>query len=67
MRPGRPPGRARRLTLQLHEVRALLRLAGPIIVSQLGGVAMNVTDTIMVAPLGAESLAAAGLGSGVHI
>jgi len=67
--PGRAatPGRARRLRLQLHEVRALLRLAGPIIVSQLGGVAMNTTDVIMVAPLGAKSLAAAGLGSGVHM
>lgn len=54
------------MRLQLHEVRALLRLAGPIIVGQLGGVAMNTTDVIMVAPLGAESLAAAGLGSGLH-
>jgi MATE family multidrug resistance protein len=62
-----PPGRARRLRLQLHEVRALLRLAGPIIVSQLGGVAMNTTDVIMVAPVGAESLAAAGLGSSVAV
>lgn len=63
----RPPGRARRMRLQMHEVRALLRLAGPIIVSQLGGVAMHTTDTIMVAPLGAQALAAAGLGSGVHM
>ncbi|HET7461842.1 MAG TPA: MATE family efflux transporter [Longimicrobium sp.] len=54
------------MRLQLHEVRSLLRLAGPIIVGQLGGVAMNTTDVIMVAPLGAQSLAAAGLGSGVH-
>ena len=63
----RPPGRARRLRLQLHEVRTLLKLAGPIIVSQLGGVAMNTTDTIMVAPLGPEALAAAGLGTSVHM
>ncbi|HEX9937857.1 MAG TPA: MATE family efflux transporter [Longimicrobium sp.] len=63
----RPPGRARRLRLQLHEVRTLLKLAGPIIVSQLGGVAMHTTDTIMVAPLGPEALAAAGLGNGVHL
>ncbi|HEU4557963.1 MAG TPA: MATE family efflux transporter [Longimicrobium sp.] len=61
----RPPGRTRRLRLQLHEVRALAKLAGPIIVGQLGGVAMHTTDTIMVAPLGPEALAAAGLGNGV--
>ncbi|HET7228921.1 MAG TPA: MATE family efflux transporter [Longimicrobium sp.] len=68
-RPSRkpPPGRARRLRLQLHEVRALARLSGPIIASQLGHVAMNTTDTIMVAPLGARALAAAGLGSGVFV
>lgn len=48
------------------ELLRLLRLAGPIIVSQLGQVGMNVADTIMVGPLGAESLAAAGLGSAIH-
>lgn len=63
----KPPGRARRLRLQLHEVRALARLAGPIVVGGLGGVAMSTTDTIMVAPLGAQALAAAGLGGGVHM
>src|SRR5262249_44350001 len=47
--------------------RRLLRLAAPIIVSQLGGTAMNTTDTIMVAPLGATSLAAAGLASGADM
>ncbi|HKP75671.1 MAG TPA: MATE family efflux transporter [Longimicrobiaceae bacterium] len=61
------PGRRRRARLLAHEVRALLRLAGPIIVSQLGGIAMNITDTLMVAPLGPDALAAAGLGSGVHM
>jgi len=61
------PGRRRRARLLAHEVRELLRLAGPIIVSQLGGVAMNITDTIMVAPLGAEALAAAGVALSVHL
>jgi MATE family multidrug resistance protein len=61
------PGRRRRARLLAHEIRALVRLAGPIIVSQLGGVAMNITDTIMVAPLGAAALGAAGLGGGVHM
>jgi MATE family multidrug resistance protein len=36
------------------------------VVSQLGAVAMVTTDTIMVAPLGAEPLAAAGLGSSLQ-
>lgn len=48
------------------ETRDLLRLAGPIIVSQLGQVGMNTADTIMVGPLGAVSLAAVGLGSAIH-
>ncbi|HEX8903774.1 MAG TPA: MATE family efflux transporter [Longimicrobiaceae bacterium] len=63
---GPSPGRRRRGRLLAHEIRELLRLAGPIIVGQLGGVAMTTTDTIMVAPLGPASLAAAGLASGVH-
>ena len=50
-----------------HELGQLLRLAGPIVVGQLGGVAMNTTDTIMVAPLGPEKLAAAGLSNSVHM
>ena len=61
------PGRRRRALLLLHEMRALLRLAGPIVVGQLGGIAMNTTDTIMVGPLGAESLAAAGLGNAIFM
>lgn len=50
----------------LAEVRTLLRLAVPIIVSQLGMIGMNTADTIMVGPLGATPLAAAGLGSAIH-
>ncbi|MFW6079718.1 MAG: MATE family efflux transporter, partial [Gemmatimonadota bacterium] len=56
-------GRRRRRRLFLHELRALLALAGPIIVSQLGHVGMNTADTIMVGPLGAVPLAAAGIGT----
>ncbi len=48
------------------ELRSLLRLAAQIIVSQVGQVGMNTTDTIMVGPLGATPLAAAGLGSAIH-
>jgi multidrug resistance protein, MATE family len=56
----------RRTRLFLHELRGLLLLAGPLIVNQLGQVGMNTADTIMVGPLGAEPLAAAGLGSALH-
>jgi multidrug resistance protein, MATE family len=52
--------------LYAHEMGGLLRLAGPIVVNQLGQVGMSTADTIMVGPLGAEPLAAAGLGSALH-
>jgi MATE family multidrug resistance protein len=61
------PGRRRRGALYLHEARTLLLIAGPIILSQLGSVGMNTMDTIMVGPLGAEALAAAGLASALHL
>jgi multidrug resistance protein, MATE family len=47
-------------------LRGLLLLAGPIVVNQLGQVGMHTADTIMVGPLGAEPLAAVGLGSALH-
>jgi multidrug resistance protein, MATE family len=61
------PGRRRRARLFLHELNGVSRMAGPIVASQLGGMAMNTTDTLMVGPLGVESLAAVGLGSAIHI
>lgn len=61
------PGARRRGVLFRHELRRLLWVAGPLVVSQLGFVAMSTADTIMVAPLGAEALAAAGLGAALHI
>ncbi|MBA2671097.1 MAG: MATE family efflux transporter, partial [Gemmatimonadetes bacterium] len=61
------PGRRRRGVLMTHEAGALLRIAGPIVLSQLGGVGLNTMDTIMVGPLGAEALAAAGLAFSLHI
>ena len=57
---------SRRGRLFAHELRGLLMLAGPIVVNQLGQVGMNTADTIMVGPLGAAPLAAAGLGSALH-
>jgi multidrug resistance protein, MATE family len=50
-----------------QEGGVLLRLAGPIVLSQLGAMGMNTMDTIMVGPLGPESLAAAGLAGALHI
>ena len=61
------PGRRRRAILLRHESGVLLRIAGPIILSQLGGVGMHTMDTIMVGPLGPSALAAAGLASALHI
>jgi multidrug resistance protein, MATE family len=61
------PGRRRRGLLFLHELRALLRVAGPLIVSQVGSIAMNTTDVIMVGPLGAEALAGAGLANAIFM
>jgi len=49
------------------ELRALTGLALPIILAQLGAIGMNTADTVMVGPLGAAPLAAAGVGSAVHI
>ena len=45
------------------EVRQTLRLAIPVVSTQLGGVAMGVTDTIMVGRLGPEPLSAVALGN----
>jgi MATE family multidrug resistance protein len=63
----RVPGRRRRARLLAHETGALLRLAGPIAVGQVASIAMMTTDTIMVAPLGSRALAAAGLGTALHM
>lgn len=57
---------SRRGRLFARELRGLMMLAGPIVVNQLGQVGMNTADTIMVGPLGAAPLAAAGLGSALH-
>ncbi len=62
-----PRTERRRGALFARELRRLLWVAGPIIVSQLGQVAMTTADTIMVGPLGAEALAAAGLGSALFM
>ena len=50
----------------LGELKRLLAIALPIIVSQLGQVGMSTADTIMVGPLGPTALAAIGVGAAIH-
>jgi multidrug resistance protein, MATE family len=49
------------------ELRSMLTIAGPVIVAELGWVAMGLVDTLMVGPLGAEAIGAVGLGSSLFI
>ena len=45
----------------------MLRVAIPVVFAELGWMAMGVIDTIMVGPLGPEAIAAAGLGTSLHM
>jgi MATE family multidrug resistance protein len=47
----------------LGELGPTLRLAGPVVLAELGWMAMGVVDLVMVGALGAESIAAVGLGN----
>jgi MATE family multidrug resistance protein len=49
------------------ELRPTLRLAGPVILAELGWMGMGVVDTIMVGPLGPAAIGAAGVGNSVHL
>lgn len=51
----------------LAEVPAILRLAVPVIVGLVSGTLMGVVDTLMIAPLGTDALAAAGLATSALI
>ena len=44
----------------------MLRLAGPVIVAELGWMTMGLIDTAMVSPLGPEAICATGVASGLH-
>jgi MATE family multidrug resistance protein len=48
-----------------REVRATLRLAGPVVAAQLAQISMGFVDTVMVGRLGPEALAGVGLGNAV--
>jgi MATE family multidrug resistance protein len=47
------------------ELRPLMRIAGPVILAEVGWMSMGVVDTIMVGPLGPAAIAATGMGSAV--
>src|SRR3954463_8206365 len=50
-----------------RELGPMLRLAGPVVLAELGWMAMGIVDTIVVGPLGAEATGAVGLGSNLYI
>jgi MATE family multidrug resistance protein len=45
----------------------MLRLAIPVVLAELGWMAMGVVDTIMVGPLGPAAIGAAGIGTSLHM
>lgn len=49
------------------ELRAAIRLAAPVAVTQLAMMMMGIVDMMMVGPLGAEALAAAGVGNALFL
>ncbi len=55
-----------RATLR-SELLPMLRLAIPVVMAELGWMAMGVVDTLMVGPLGPEAISAVGVGAAMHI
>src|SRR3954468_17025052 len=49
------------------ELGPMLRLAGPVVLAELGWMSMGIVDTIVVGPLGAEATGAVGLGSNLYM
>ena len=49
------------------ELLPTLRIAIPVVLAELGWMAMGVVDTIMVGPLGPEAISATGVGNSMHI
>ena len=50
-----------------RELLPMLRIAIPVVMAELGWMAMGVVDTIMVGPLGPQAISAAGVGNSMHI
>ena len=49
------------------ELGPMLRLAGPVVVAEVGWMVMGIVDTIVVGRLGAEATGAVGLGYNLHL
>jgi len=49
------------------ELRPTLRLAGPVILAELGWMGMGLVDTVMVGPLGPAAIGAVGVGNSLHL
>jgi multidrug resistance protein, MATE family len=45
------------------EFRSMLKLAGPVVLAEVGWVTMGLVDTVIVGPLGPEAIGAVGIGS----
>jgi MATE family multidrug resistance protein len=45
----------------------MLKIAGPVVMAELGWMAMGLVDTVMVGPLGPQAISAAGIGNAMHI
>jgi len=50
-----------------REFLPMLEIAIPVVMAELGWMAMGVVDTIMVGPLGPEAISAAGVGTAMHM
>src|SRR5215831_1336838 len=50
-----------------RELRAMLRLAGPVIIAELGWITMGIVDTVMVRDLGPAAIGAVGTGSTIFM
>ena len=48
-----------------HELSAMLRLAWPVVLAELGWMSMTVVDTIIVGPLGPAAIGAVGTGANI--
>ena len=46
-----------------HEFGPMFRLAVPVVLAEIGWMAMGIVDTLMVGPLGPEAIGAVGVGS----
>jgi len=55
------------LRLIRAELAPMLRIAVPVVLAELRWMAMGVVDTIMVGPLGPAAIAAAGIGTSIHM